>query len=183
MATAKAHYPNSDNSDHIAATSRLVLRRIVAGDAGFLCALLNDPSWLKNIGDRNVRTPEDAEQYIHDKLVASYTCHGFGMYVVELKSSGSPIGLCGLVKRDSLPNPDIGFALLPAFWNRGYGLEAAKAVMIYARRELNLSTLLAIVKPSNAASIKLLEGLGFIQDGLHRTPSSGEDLLRYVTAD
>jgi ribosomal-protein-alanine N-acetyltransferase len=166
----------------VAETERLVLRELSAGDAVFLCELLNDPSWLRNIGDRNVKTPQEAEQYIQEKFIGSYKALGFGMYLAELKDGGAPIGLCGLVKRDSLPDPDVGFALLPRFWNRGYALEATNAVMSYARTALKLSKLLAVVKPDNVSSIKLLERLGFCQEGQYRPPSGGTDLMLYTIA-
>jgi RimJ/RimL family protein N-acetyltransferase len=166
----------------VAETERLVLRVVSPGDAVFICELLNDPSWLRNIGDRNVKTPQEAEQYIQDKIIGSYKSLGFGMYLAELKNGGAPIGLCGLVKRDSLPDPDVGFALLPRFWNRGYAFEATKAVMSYARTALKLSRLLAIVKPDNASSIKLLERLGFCQEGEYRPPSGGTELMLYTIA-
>jgi RimJ/RimL family protein N-acetyltransferase len=166
----------------IAETERLVLRELSPGDAVFICELLNDPSWLRNIGDRNVRTPQEAERYIQDKIIASYKSLGFGMYLAELKNGGDPIGLCGLVKRDSLPDPDVGFALLPRFWNRGYALEATKAVISYARTELKLSKLLAIVKPDNASSIKLLERLGFCEEDVYRSPGGATDLKLYAIA-
>jgi RimJ/RimL family protein N-acetyltransferase len=166
----------------IAETERLVLRELSADDAVFICELLNDPSWLRNIGDRKVRTPQEAEQYIEDKMIGSYKFLGFGMYLAELKNGGAPIGLCGLVKRDSLPDPDVGFALLPRFWNCGYAFEATKAVMSYARTVLKLSKLLAIVKPDNVSSIRLLERLGFCQEGVYRPASGGTDLNLYAIA-
>jgi RimJ/RimL family protein N-acetyltransferase len=166
----------------IAETERLVLRELSPDDAVFICELLNDPSWLRNIGDRNVRTPQEAKQYIQDKIIASYKSLGFGMYLTDLKNGGGPIGLCGLVKRDSLPAPDVGFALLPRFWNRGYALEATKAVMNYASTALKLSKLLAIVKPDNVTSIKLLERSGFSQQGVYRPPNAATDLKLYAIA-
>jgi RimJ/RimL family protein N-acetyltransferase len=169
----------SATSLRIAETERLVLRELSPNDAVFLCELLNDPSWLQNIGDRNVRTPQDAERYIHEKFIGSYKSFGFGMYLAELKNAGSPVGLCGLVKRDSLPDPDVGFALLPRFWNQGYAFEATKAVMSYARTGLNLSKLLAIVKPDNVSSIKLLERLGFCPQGVYHPPNGATDLTLY----
>jgi RimJ/RimL family protein N-acetyltransferase len=164
----------------IAETERLVLRELSPDDAVFFCELLNDPSWLRNIGDRNVRTGQDAEQYIQDKIIGPYKSLGFGMYLAELKNGGEPIGLCGLVKRDSLPDPDLGFALHPRFWNRGYGFEASSAVMSYARTALSMSKVLAIVKPDNASSIKLLERLGFCQQGVYHPPSGGTELKLYA---
>jgi RimJ/RimL family protein N-acetyltransferase len=166
----------------IAETERLTLRRLVPGDAEFLCGLLNEPSWLQNIGDRGVRTPVDAVQYIQDKFIGSYESLGFGMYLTELKSDSTPIGLCGLVKRASLPGPDIGFAYRPEFWGHGYAYEASVAIMRYSKSGLGLAKLLAIVKPDNAPSVRLLERLGFAREGDYRVPSNNELCSLYGAA-
>ena len=142
-------------------TERLILRHFNADDAPFVLTLLNEPSFLQYIGDKKVRSLEDARQYILNGPRASYERHGFGLCQVELKHSHTPIGMCGLLKRDELPDPDIGFAFLPDYWNKGFALEAAGAVLIDARERLKLVRILAIVNPDNDASIKLLQKLGF----------------------
>ncbi|HJT67472.1 MAG TPA: GNAT family N-acetyltransferase [Pyrinomonadaceae bacterium] len=142
-------------------TERLILRHFNTDDAPFILALLNEPSFLRYIGDKKVRTLEDAGQYILNGPVATYELHGFGLYKVELKDAHTPIGMCGLLKREELPQPDIGFAFLPDFWNKGFASEAAAAVLKDARERLKLDRILAIVNPDNEASIKLLEKLGF----------------------
>src|SRR5829696_8325302 len=147
-------------------TQRLILRRLTLDDAQFVVALLNEPSFLRYIGDKKVRSLEDARQYILTGPVASYEQHGFGLCLVELKESKTPIGICGLVKREELPDPDIGFALLPDFWNKGFAFEAALAVVRDAHERLSLQRLLAITSLDNEASIKLLERLGFRFDGV-----------------
>lgn len=126
--------------------------------------MLNEPSFLRYIGDKKVRTLEDARQYIQNGPVASYERNGFGLCVAELKHSPEPIGMCGLLKRDELPDPDIGFALLPAFWNQGLAFEAATAVLSDARERLHLERILAITSIDNESSITLLERLGFSFD-------------------
>ena len=141
-------------------TERLILRRLDVGDAGFILTLLNEPSFLRFIGDKKVRTVQDAEQYILNGPVASYERHGFGLCRVELKETHTPIGMCGLLKRDELPDPDIGFAFLPDFWNKGFAFESAAAVMKDAHERLNLERVLAITNQDNEASIKLLQKLG-----------------------
>lgn len=163
----------------IATTGRLVLRQLVAADAEFLCRLLNEPSWLQNIGDRGVRTVPDAQRYIQDKFIGSYETQGFGMYLTELKVEEAPIGLCGLVRRSYLPGPDIGFAFLPEFWGGNYAFEAAAAVMRYSSSNLGLTKLLAIVKPDNVRSAKLLERLGFTHEGERHVPSTDELVTLY----
>ena len=141
-------------------TERLNLRELTLDDAPFILTLLNDPAFLRFIGDKNVRTLADARQYMINGPMASYVRNGFGLYLVELKDSQTPAGICGLLKREDLPDPDIGFAFLPDFWSKGFAFESASAVMNDARKRLRLKRLLAIVQPDNAASIKLLERLG-----------------------
>lgn len=140
-------------------TSRLSLRHLTLMDAVFMLELLNTPGFLNNIGDRGVRDVYQAETYITEGPLASYQEHGFGLYLVELTKTGEPVGLSGLVKRASLPLPDLGYAFLPDFWGKGYALESANGVLGYAR-ELKMSNLMGIVSPRNAASVKVLEKLG-----------------------
>jgi RimJ/RimL family protein N-acetyltransferase len=147
-------------------TERLVLRPFTTDDAPFILTLLNEPSFLRYIGDKKVRTLEDARQYLLNGPIASYERNGFGLCLVELKDSQKAIGICGLLKREELPDPDIGFAFLPDFWNKGFAFEAAAAVMNDARARLKLNRILAIVNPDNYASIKLLERLGMKFAGL-----------------
>lgn len=141
-------------------TERLFLRGLVVSDAPFILTLLNEPSFLRFIGDKKVRTIQDAEQYILNGPVASYERHGFGLCLVELKQTHTPIGICGLLKRDELPDPDIGFAFLPDFWNKGFAFESSAAVLKDARDRLNLERILAITNQDNEPSIKLLQKLG-----------------------
>lgn len=141
-------------------TERLLLRPFTIDDAPFALTLLNEPSFLRFIGDKKVRTVEGARQYLLNGPIASYNAHGFGLLLVELNDSQTPIGMCGLLKREELPDPDIGFAFIPDYWRQGFAFEAATAVMNDARDRLNLPRILAIVSPDNEASIKLLERLG-----------------------
>ena len=141
-------------------TERLFLREFNVEDAPFVLLLLNEPSFLRFIGDKKVRSLDDARQYILTGPVASYERNGFGLYVVEFKHSHVPMGMCGLLKREELPHADIGFAFLPDFWNKGFAFEAAAAVLHDARERLKLNQVLAIVNADNEASIKLLERLG-----------------------
>lgn len=141
-------------------TQRLTLRHAVADDAEFMLRLLNEPSFIRFIGDRGVRTLDDAGRYIADRLVGSYEKNGFGLWVVERKDTAGPIGICGLVKRDALPDADIGFAFLPEFWSAGYAYESAAAVKQHALGALGMPRLLAITNDDNVASIRLVEKLG-----------------------
>lgn len=148
-------------------TERLVLRRLSPDDdAEFILELLNQPSFLRYIGDKGVRTTEDAVRYIQTGPVASYERFGFGLYLVELKETGVPIGMCGLLKRDTLPDADVGFAFLPDYWSQGYAFEAASGVMRYGREVLGLQRILAITSLDNEASIRLLEKIGLKFEGL-----------------
>lgn len=159
---------------------RLRLRWMTLDDAPFLLRQLNEPSWHLNIGDRGVRTVEDARRYIQTRMLAPYRALGYGMNLVELKAGGAAIGLCGLVKREHLPDPDLGFSLLEEFWGYGYALEAAAAVLEHARRTLGLPRLLAITTPTNERSARLLEKLGFrLQEPEYTTPE-GEKLRLYA---
>jgi len=141
-------------------TERLVLRQFTFEDADFILRLLNEPSFIQNIGDRGVRTLEDARSYILRVPIASYEKNGFGLYLVILKESGQSIGMCGLIKRDQLEDVDIGYAFLPEFWSKGYAVEAALAVKEYARDVIGLKRLIAITDPENQASIRVLEKIG-----------------------
>jgi len=142
-------------------TPRLRLRRLRADeDAPFILALVNEPSWLANIGDRGVRTLDDARAYITKGPLASYAQHGFGLFCVELRETGERIGMCGLLKRDWLADVDVGFALFPKFWGKGYAYESAAGIIEWARTACGVTRVAGIVKPENAASIRVLEKLG-----------------------
>ena len=162
-------------------TERLLLRRFSEDDAPFILTLLNEPSFLRYIGDKKVRTLADARQYIVNGPVASYERNGFGLLLVELKESHTPIGMCGLLKREELPDPDIGFAFVPAFWNKGLAFEAATAVLKDARERLGLERILAITSLDNEASIKLLQRLGFNFDKVLRLSPDAEQVKLFVT--
>src|SRR3954463_2247889 len=142
-------------------TERLTLRWLSPEtDPAFILELLNDASFIRFIGDKGVRTLDAARNYILNGPVARYERYGYGLYAVDLKEKNIPIGMCGVLKRDTLPQPDIGFAFLRAYWNQGYGFESAAAVMEYARDVLGLAQILAITTPDNEASAKLLEKIG-----------------------
>jgi [ribosomal protein S5]-alanine N-acetyltransferase len=141
-------------------TERLILRWLSAEDAPFMLELVNDPAWLQFIGDRGVRTLEDARGYILNGPVAMYRRVGFGLYLVELKQSATPIGICGLIERVGLEDIDIGFAFLAAFCGQGYAYESASALMTYAQDTVGLNRVVAITAPDNQRSITLLTKLG-----------------------
>jgi ribosomal-protein-alanine N-acetyltransferase len=168
-------------SVNVLETERLNLRKLDAGDAAFILELLNDPSFLQNIGDRGVRTLEDAARYISEGPVESYARHGFGLWLVELKDTHQPTGICGLVKRDTLPDADIGYAFLPRFRARGYAYESAAAVKSYASGALGLRRVLAIVNPKNAGSIKVLEKIGLKFERLVRLSEDAPEVMLFAS--
>lgn len=159
---------------NILETDRLTHRGLTLDDADFIIELLNDPDFLRYIGDRGVRTTEDAHKYILDGPVASHERYGFGLDLVSLKSSGAPIGICGLLKRDNLDHPDIGFAFLPQFRSQGYGSESAAAALAHGRETHGLGRIVAITSPRNEGSIRLLEKIGFKYEGLIKMAEDDE---------
>lgn len=154
-------------------TERLRLRHLEAGDAPFIVALLNDPDWLRFIGDRGVRSEEQAIAYIQNGPARSYAERGFGLYLTQLKAGGEAIGLCGLIKRDFLAHVDLGFAFLPHFRGAGYALEAAAGVLHHADTILGLRRIVAITALDNERSAQLLQKLGFRVAGT--IPYPGEE--------
>lgn len=165
--------------NYILETGRLRLRELTTGDAAFIIDLLNTPGWLQYIGDRNVRTEVQAIAYLQNGPLKGYREHGFGMWRVETRADGTPIGMCGVMKREHLEAPDVGFALLPQYSGQGYAHEAARAVLNYAMESLGISKVSAIVLPGNTASIRLLEKLGLTFKKTITFPGSNEELLLY----
>ena len=161
-------------------TKRLVLRRMSVADAEFIFALVNEPAFIRNIGDKGVRSLDDARAYILNGPMSSYAKHGYGLYRVDLKENGEPIGICGLLKRDTLDDVDIGLALLEKFRGRGFATESAAAVMEYGRRALRLERIVAITSPDNDASIRVLGKIGLRFDKMIRMPGSSEDTRLFV---
>lgn len=157
-------------------TDRLILRRLSVEDADFILELVNEPSWVRFIGNRGVKTLADARDYILKGPVESYQRNGFGLYATELKENGTPIGICGLVKRESLEDVDIGFAFLSRFWGKGYAYESAQAVMAYGNNALGLSRIVAITTPENHSSIKVLEKLGLRFEQMVKGNEEGSEL-------
>lgn len=157
-------------------TDRLTLRLQTTDDADFILELMNDPSWLQFIGDRGLRTAEDAREYIVNGPIRMYEHFGFCLYLVERNEDRSPVGICGLVKRDSLENVDIGFAFLPKYWGKGYAYEAASATLAYGIDTLGLNRIVAITTQDNEASAKLLEKIGLKFERLVQFSNDAEEL-------
>lgn len=161
-------------------TDRLLLRRLDAGDAPFILELLNERSFLRFIGDKGVRTLDDAREYIA-KQIASYEGLGFGLYLTERKQDGAAIGICGLVKRESLDDVDVGFAFLPAFWSQGFAVESASAVIDHATAVLKLPRVLAITNPDNIGSINVLNKIGLRFHRMTKLSADGQELKLFST--
>jgi RimJ/RimL family protein N-acetyltransferase len=150
----------------ILVTERLRLRQLTTEDSVFIIELLNSPGWLEFIGERNVKTEMQAITYLENGPLKSYQENGYGLWVVERKGDLLPIGMCGIINRPLLENPDIGFAFLPGFMGAGYAFEIAKAALDHANRILGIPVISAITTPKNIRSIRLIEKLGltFIRD-------------------
>ena len=161
-------------------TERLDLRRFTPGDADLMLAVWNDPDFVKHVGDRGIRTVDEARSALSDGILSMYSDLGYGPYCITLRDSGQRIGVCGLFKRDVLDDPDIGFGLLPRHRRDGIAWEAADAVLSEAREVLGFERVTAIVSPGNEASVKLIEKLGLVYAGPIRMPGDEEDVSLYA---
>jgi [ribosomal protein S5]-alanine N-acetyltransferase len=161
-------------------TERLILRKFTTEDAPFMLKLLNTPAWLRFIGDRNVHTVEEAKQFLLNGYLKSYETHGFGFYLAMEKTTQNPIGMCGLVKRNTLEDVDIGFAFLPDFVGKGYGFEAASATLNYAENVLKLEKVIAIVDPENVVSIALIKKIGLQFERMVRLSADDIELMLFT---
>ncbi len=161
-------------------TSRLLLRELNENDAPFIVELLNTEGWLRYIGDRHIHTIADAVKYIHNGPVSSYQKYGYGLYLVALKETQTPVGICGLIRRDHWEDTDIGFAFLPQYTGKGYALEAAIAVLSDGKERHHLTRIIAITMEENKPSIQLLEKLGLSYEKRIIYENTGEELLQYA---
>jgi len=164
-------------AETILSTQRLALAELTPGDARFILELVNEPDFIANIRDAGVRDEAGAVGYIEAGPRASYAANGFGLWRVDERESGEPVGICGLLKRDWLADPDIGYAILERFRGRGYAVEAARAVMEWALREKGIGRIVAITSLGNATSGAVLEKIGFRFEGLVTPPGQGESKL------
>lgn len=160
-------------------TDRLTLHHLTHEDAPFIIELLNDPAWLQYIGDRNVKTHDQARFYLENGPIKSYKELGFGTFLVKLKEDHTPIGTCGLMKREMFLAPDIGYAFLPAYRGQGFAVEAAQATIKYGQETLGMDTIIAFTAPNNEKSGRLLEKLGFRFEKMFQWPETGEELKLY----
>jgi len=161
-------------------SERLRLRWLTEDDAEVALAIWNDPAFIEFVGDRQIRTVEGARRAMREGMLKLYAEHGYGPYLIEPRDGGPVMGLCGLFKRDNLPDPDIGYSMLPEYRRQGYAIEAARAVLAHARDHLRLPRLCAIVTPANTRSVQLLEKLGLRAEGNVVMPGEDEELALYV---
>jgi len=164
-------------------TPRLRLRHLLDSDAPFILELLNEPDFIRNIGDRQVRTLADARNYIQHGPLVSYSQHGFGLFLVELRENDAPIGICGLLKRDYLQDVDVGFALRESYRGKGYAFEAARAAMRHGKDDLGISRIVAITSPDNQASMKVLRKLGLEFERTLRLADQSRDTHLFTPAE
>ncbi len=164
----------------VAESERLTLRHLEEEDAPFVLRQVNEPSWIRFIGDRGVRNLDDARRYVRDGPQASYARNGFGLWCVVEKASGEPMGICGFVRRDALPEPDVGFAFLPEAWGKGYATESARTAIALGRARHGLRRILAITTEDNSASRRVLSRLGFAPAGTTRLPGEERELLLFA---
>src|SRR5687768_8461812 len=160
-------------------TARLTLRRLDFDDAPFLIGLLNQPSFIAHIGDRGVRNVEDANRYLRDGPMSMYQRYGFGLWHLSQRSDGAPIGMCGLLRRDTLPDVDVGYALLPQFWGRGFAFEAVEATLRHGADKFGLQRVIGVVSEGNTASIRVLEKVGMRYEGMISMRAGEPDVRLY----
>ncbi len=163
----------------IVETERLIVEEAVISDATFFYKLLNSPNWIEFIGDRGIRTIEQAAEYIESSLIGSYQKNGYGLFKMCLKESSIPIGICGFLKRDYLEHPDLGFAILPEYEGKGYTSEACEALLHYGKDILKLESILAITSHENTKSQRLLKKSGLSEIGTVKPTGSEEELLLF----
>ena len=160
-------------------TERLRLRRLTLDDAGLMLDIWNDPAFIRNVSDRGIRTIEDARQAMVEGPLKLYETYGYGPFRIGLAGDDTPVGICGLFRREGLDVPDIGYALLPDYYARGYAYEAAAAVVNHARSDLEIDHLVAIISPENSRSIHLVRKLGLEFERMIRLPGDDHDVSLY----
>ena len=160
-------------------TDRLSLRAVTLDDADLMLAVWNDPEFVKHVGDRGIRTIEDAQEAMREGALLLFEQYGYGPYRVALRECDTAIGICGLFRRDTLDEPDIGYAVLPDYCGKGYAYEASRAIIEYARSDLELTRLIAIISPGNDASIGLIRKLGLEFERMHKMPDDDDEVCIY----
>ena len=164
----------------VAETPRLFISEFQIQDAPFYLELLNTPKWIQFIGDRNLKTVEDAEKYLLERTIPLYKKQGYGFYKLTWKDNNKPIGTAGLIKRVELEHTDIGFALLPSYEGKGFGFESSKAILELAHSKFSLKSVYGITLEHNTNSIKLLEKLGLTFEKRIKPFEDDKELLLFT---
>lgn len=162
-------------------TERLTLRRAEATDTAFIVELVNDPGWLEYIGDRGIHTTAAALTYIEDKLWAAEAQHGYAMGILTRRDSGQPVGAAGFLRRDFLPHPDIGYALLTAHAGQGYATEICHALMAQGRSQFGFSAVLGLTSAHNTRSLAVLRKIGLTYLRTEQLPGWSDPSVIYST--
>jgi len=160
-------------------TERLSLRRLTLDDAELMLAVWNDPAFIRHVGDRGIRTIDAARVALQEGALKLFSDYGYGPFRVALIADDTPVGVCGLFRREGLEEPDIGFSILPQHWRKGYAFEAASAVVRHAKTDIRLERLTAVVSTENAASVALIEKLGLQFERMQRLPGDNDDVAVY----
>lgn len=163
-------------------TDRLLLTRLTYDHCDFVMELVNEPSFKRFIGDKDVRTLQDARRYLAEGPIGLYERFGYGMFLVTVKDTETPAGICGLLKRDGFDDPDLGFAFLRRFRRSGYAIESARAVLRHGIEDLHLQRIIAMADPDNEPSVRLLEKLGFSYERMVRMPGDEDEINLYALA-
>ncbi len=161
-------------------TERLVLSRLSYDHCEFIFELVNEPTFKRFIGDKDVNSLEDARRYLREGPIESYEKFGYGLFLVTLKNTEEAAGICGLVKRNEFEDPDIGFAFLRRYRSNGYAGESAEAVLEYGFGSLELGRIIAMADPDNESSVRLLERLGFVYEREVRMPEDDHDISMFA---
>jgi len=160
-------------------TERLSLSRLTLDDAELVLAVWNDPTYIRYVADRGIRTVDAARAALEEGALKQFSDYGYGPFRVAMINDDTPIGVCGLFRREGLDEPDLGFSILPKYWRRGYAYEAARAVVSYAETEIQLTRLTAVVSPNNGASVALIEKLGLQFERMLRLPGDDDEVAIY----
>lgn len=166
---------------NIFGTDRLIIQEVTLDDSNFIFRLLNSLTWIKFIGDRRIKTEDDARTYILNNFIDSYEKRGYGLYKMCLRENEIPIGICGFLKRDYLDHVDIGFAVLPEYEGKGYAFEASKSILNFGKLKLNMNPILAVTTNENTKSRKLLQKIGLSEVGKIKPNEKEEEFLLFST--
>ncbi|CAV26369.1 GNAT family N-acetyltransferase [Vibrio atlanticus] len=160
-------------------TARLRLRMITPQDAAFIQRLYSSEDFLRYVGDKEITDAGKAVEYIENNILKMHQEKDVCLLVVEIKDSSTPIGVCGLIKRDTLESHDIGYGFVPEVYGQGFGLEAAQVIIEQAKHNADIDHLVAITTSDNIRSIALLTKLGFVFERVEEAINESVNLNLY----